>query len=222
MNKTLLLGLTLSSALLLTACGTKEETPLESDINADIDQETLLSTDNEITMTCPEAIQDYLNTANLEGEGEVTIQANDAIVVDYIGRLSDGTVFDTSVESVAKACGKYSEGRDYNGGLSFTVGAGQMIPGFDAAVVGMKVGQTKTANLTPAEAYGEYQEDLLQSYPTADIPNADQFTEGMQLMIGYGATATVVKVTDKEITLDLNHELAGKDLIFDITIKSIN
>jgi hypothetical protein len=154
MNKTLLIGLTLSSALLLTACGTKEETPLlPVDTDTGLEQQELLPPVAEITMTCPEAIQNYLSTADLQGAGETTIQATDAVVVDYIGRLEDGSVFDTSIESVAKACGTYSEGRNYNEGLTFTAGAGQMIPGFDAAVIGMKVGQTKTVNIPAAQAY---------------------------------------------------------------------
>lgn len=150
------MGLTLSSVLLLTACGQKEETPTPIDTPIEPiedQQQALLPSQPETTMTCPEAIQAYLDAANLEGEGETTVQANDAIIVDYIGRLADGTVFDTSVENVAINCGTYVAQRNYNEGLQFVAGTGQMIPGFDAAVVGMKVGQTKTVTLAPEEAY---------------------------------------------------------------------
>ncbi|HCB51825.1 TPA: hypothetical protein DEP21_04645 [Patescibacteria group bacterium] len=78
------------------------------------------------------------------------------MVVHYIGRLNDEEVFDTSVESVAKACGKYTAGRNYDEGLAFNVGAGQMIAGFDNGVEGMKIGQTKTISIPAAEAYGEW------------------------------------------------------------------
>jgi FKBP-type peptidyl-prolyl cis-trans isomerase 2 len=97
-----------------------------------------------------------------------------------------------------------------------------MIPGFSKAVIGMKVGQTKTVNIPAAEAYGERSEEYVQTYPLSDVPNPDDYVEGMQIAVGYGMNATITKKTDKEITLDFNHELAGKNLIFDITIKSIN
>jgi FKBP-type peptidyl-prolyl cis-trans isomerase 2 len=221
MKKSLLIGLTLSSSLLLSACGTKEETPTTPETTTGTQQQDVLPPENETTMTCPEAIQSYLATANLEGVGESTVQVNDAIVVDYIGRLADGTVFDTSIESVAKACGTYTEGRDYNGGLPFTAGTGQMIPGFDNAVLGMKVGQTKTVDIPAVEAYGEYNPQYVVSFPTEGI-DTQGFSEGMQIMTPDGVPATITKLTDTEITLDYNSALAGKDLIFDITIKSIN
>ena len=129
MKKSLLLGLTISSTLLLAACGKQTEPPIDELPNnqAVVEQPNILSPETEIPMSCPEAIQAYLTAANLIGEGDATVQANDAIVVDYIGRLPDGTVFDTSVESVAKACGTYTPGRNYYEGLSFVAGAGQMI-----------------------------------------------------------------------------------------------
>jgi uncharacterized lipoprotein YajG len=84
MNKSLLIGLTLSSSLLLTACGTKEETLATSETPTETAQQDILPLENEITMTCTEAIQSYLATANFEGVGDSVIQADDAIVVDYI------------------------------------------------------------------------------------------------------------------------------------------
>ncbi|MDR0282194.1 MAG: FKBP-type peptidyl-prolyl cis-trans isomerase [Candidatus Peribacteria bacterium] len=97
-----------------------------------------------------------------------------------------------------------------------------MIAGFDAAVVGMKLGQTKTITIPAKDAYGERSEEYIQSFPLSEVPNPEQFQEGMKISLGYGMNATVAKITNKEITLDMNHELAGKDLIFDITVKSIN
>jgi FKBP-type peptidyl-prolyl cis-trans isomerase 2 len=221
MKKSLLIGLMLSSTLLLAACGNKEENAEPDTTVTENPQQNVLPPENEITMTCPEAIQDYLNNANLEGEGDITIQANDSIVVDYIGRLEDGSVFDTSVETVAKACGSYNVARDYNEGLAFTAGAGQMIPGFDAAVIGMKINQTKTATLSPAEAYGEYDATKINSYSTEGV-DISGLQVGMQIYAPNGSIGTITEITDKEITLNSNHELAGKSLIFDITIKSIN
>ncbi|MDR2540330.1 MAG: FKBP-type peptidyl-prolyl cis-trans isomerase [Candidatus Peribacteria bacterium] len=223
MKKSLIIGSTLSLSLLfLAACGNKEETTTPEETLTGTEQQAILPTENEITMTCPEAIQAYLNQANLEGEGDITVKTDDAIVVDYIGRLANGTVFDTSVESVAKACGIYNANRDYNEGLSFTVGTQGIIQGFNSGALGMKLNQTKTVTVPATQAYGERIEEYVQTYPTADFGNLEGFVEGQRIYAPDGSSALISKITDKEITLDLNHELAGKDLIFDITIKSIN
>ncbi|MDR0860058.1 MAG: peptidylprolyl isomerase [Candidatus Peribacteria bacterium] len=224
MKKSLLIGSTLSASLLfLTACGNKEEEPTTTPEDTTVvAEQAVLPTENEITMTCPEAIQAYLDQANLVGEGDTTIKTDDAIVVDYIGRLADGTVFDTSVESVAKACGVYNTNRNYNEGLAFTVGTQGIIQGFNSGALGMKLNQTKTVTVPAKEAYGEKNPEYVQTYPTADFENVEGFIEGQRIYAPDGSSALITKKTDKEITLDFNHELAGKDLIFDITIKSIN
>lgn len=203
---------------LLTAC-TKhpmnEQTP---EMTSGTDSQNLLSS-TETTMHCPEAVQSYLDAASLTGEGEKTVEKGNEIVVDYIGRLADGTVFDTSVESVAKACNTYTPGRPYQEGLSFVAGAGNMIAGFDAGVIGMKVGQTKTVTIPAKDAYGEKDDKYLMTFPKEDIP--DNFKIGDEIPVEMGRTAKVVAKTDTGITLDFNHPLAGKELIFDITIKAI-
>jgi peptidylprolyl isomerase len=143
--------------------------------------------------------------------GERVAEVGDNVSVHYTGSLEDGTVFDTS-----------------HGGdpLTFTIGSGQMITGFDNAVRGMKVGETKTVTLTPDQAYGQYRQDLII---TLDL---DTFPEGMTLTIGQkvplqnnlGQTfyATIIEIGDTTVTLDANHELAGKTLIFEIELISIN
>lgn len=88
------------------------------------------------------------------------VQTGNTIAVDYIGTLSDGTIFDTSIASVAKTTPKYLSGRNYEP-LTFTVGAGQMIPGFDKAVVGMKLNETKDITILPEDAYGLPKPDYL-------------------------------------------------------------
>ena len=130
-------------------------------------------------------------------------------------------MFDTSVESVAQACGKYTTGRNYAEGLSFQAGGGQMIAGFDAAVVTMKVGETKTISIAPKDAYGEWDDTKLVTLDRANIPNAGEYKVGMKVMAQNGQTFTIYKVTDSQIVFDANHELAGKTLIFDITVKSV-
>lgn len=150
-----------------------------------------------------------------------TVQKGNNVTVDYVGKLPDGTVFDTSKEDVAKEHGKYTTGRNYDEGLSFTVGAGQMIAGFDQGVEGMKVGETKTVTIKPEDAYGARSEQNLITITKDKIPDADKYEIGMKVMSAYGQAFTVHKINDKDIVFDANHELAGKTLIFDITIKSI-
>ncbi len=179
------------------------------------------ATDTWTGISCTTAVQNYLDKADMKGRWDTTVASGNNIVVDYIGRLADGTVFDTSVESVAQACGKYNPGRDYTSWLPFQVGAWQMIAGFDNGVVGMKLGQTKTITIPAKDAYGERSKDKLITVDKSQVPNADQYKKGTQVMTDYGQVFTVYDITDTSVIFDGNHELAGKDLTFDITIKAI-
>ena len=96
-----------------------------------------------------------------------------------------------------------------------------MIAGFDKGVEGMKVGETKTVTLPPEEAYGARSEKNLITIAKDTIPDAEQYEVGAKVMSSYGQAFTVYKINDKDIIFDANHELAGKTLIFDITVKSI-
>jgi peptidylprolyl isomerase len=134
----------------------------------------------------------------------------DIVEVHYTGTLENGSVFDTSME------------RDP---LKFTLGQGQMIPGFEQAVLGMKVGETKTVTIPADEAYGPHSDDLVRVVNRENLPpDLDPYV-GQQLQgyqpsgeIGVG---TVTNVTDTTITVDFNHRLAGKDLTFEIELMSI-
>lgn len=170
---------------------------------------------------CANAIKDYLAKADTKGKGEKAVAKGHSVTVHYIGRLDDENVFDTSVEEIAKACGKYASGRNYDEGLTFNVGAGQMIPGFDKGVEGMKIWQTKTIHIEASEAYGERSKDNLIPVPREQIPNADQLEKGMKVYASNGQPFTVYEIDDKQVVLDGNHELAGKKLIFDITVTDI-
>jgi len=147
-----------------------------------------------------------------------TVENGDTISVDYVGKLEDGTVFDTSEKEAAVEAGIYNEMRDYKP-LTFTVGAGQMIKGFDEGVVGMKVGEEKTLEIPPEEAYGEYMEEYARELPR----NAVNFTPeiGMQLATETGLRGTVTEVGEENFVVDFNHELAGKTLIFKIKVVSL-
>lgn len=131
--------------------------------------------------------------------------------VHYTGTFDDGTVFDSSVERGEP--------------LEFVCMAGQMIPGFDAAVKEMEVGETKNVHLPASEAYGEHDEQLVQTIPTAQIPGAEDLPVGRRIYLqgpgGQPIPALVVEVTDETVTFDLNHEMAGKDLNFEITLVEV-
>ena len=140
--------------------------------------------------------------------GGAVIKAGDNISLDYTGKLTDGTVFDTSI-------GKQP--------FAFIAGAGQTISGFDNAVLGMKLGEEKTFTIAPEDAYGNRIDELI-----IDM-NKTELTEmigvepyiGMELYSETGSV-TVVGLNDENATIDLNHPLAGKELVFNIKILKIN
>lgn len=132
------------------------------------------------------------------------------VKVHYTGTLTDGTKFDSS------------EGREP---LAFTLGEGSMIPGFEAGVIGMSVGDKKTVNIPAAEAYGERREDLVIEVPKEQVPADITPTVGMQLSMsqpdGRQIPVVIAEVTDTNITLDANHQLAGKDLVFELELVEV-
>lgn len=128
----------------------------------------------------------------------------------YRGTLDDGTQFDSS----------YDRGEP----LAFTCGAGQMIPGFDAAVVDMELGEKKTVHIPAKDAYGEYNEAMKQQLPVSQVPDAKNLPVGETVYFRGPQgpfPAKVVSVDDEHVVLDLNHELAGKDLNFEIELVEI-
>ncbi|WP_214045700.1 peptidylprolyl isomerase [Methanomethylovorans sp.] len=153
------------------------------------------------------------------GRSEI-VEKGDNISVNYIGMYDNGTVFDTSLIDVAKKAGIYDTSRNYEP-LVFVVGAGQMISGFDNGVLNMTIGENKTLKLSPDEAYGEYKEEYLVPVPRSDLENNSIVPEiGRQIGTLMGI-ATIVDITDTNVTLDFNSPLAGKNLTFDITVVSI-
>nr|WP_290427000.1 peptidylprolyl isomerase [Algoriphagus limi] len=134
----------------------------------------------------------------------------DAVQVHYTGKLEDGSVFDSSVNRQP---------------LGFTLGDGNMIKGFDEAVHGMAIGDKKTVTIPAAEAYGERRDDMMIDVPRAQVPANISPAVGMQLTLqggnGQPMPVTVTYVDEEKITLDANHQLAGKDLIFEIELVTI-
>lgn len=138
------------------------------------------------------------------------VKQGDVVKVHYTGKLTNGEQFDSSV------------GKDP---LEFTVGAGQMISGFDAAMPGMTVGEKKTINIAPEDAYGEKNDDAIIEFPKENIPADMKLEPGMPLTLsnqqGQPVPVIVVEVKDDVIVLDANHFLAGQELVFDIELVEI-
>lgn len=134
----------------------------------------------------------------------------DKVKIHYHGRLEDGSIFDSSA------------GRSP---LEFELGSGQVIPGFDAGVTGMSVGEKKTINIPFMEAYGPVSEEAIIEFPKANFPSDLQIEVGLQLMMNNGAgqqfPVTIKEIKDEVVVLDANHSLAGKDLIFDLELVEI-
>ena len=157
-------------------------------------------------------------TDDITEDSSKKVENGDTISVDYVGKLEDGTVFDTSVKEAATEAGIYTEMRNYEP-LTFTVGAGQMIAGFDEGVIGMKVGETKTLKITPEKAYGEYDPELSRELPVEAVTFTPEI--GMQLATDTGLRGIITEVGEKSFIIDFNHELAGKTLIFEVTVASM-
>lgn len=134
----------------------------------------------------------------------------DTVHVHYTGRLADGTTFDSSKD------------RDP---LELTLGAGMVIPGFEQAIVGMTVGDQKTAEIPVDDAYGPRRDELVMDVPRTQLPDGMDPKPGEQLRMqtpdGQAVPVTVAGTTDEAIKIDANHPLAGKDLTFDLLLVKI-
>ncbi len=137
-------------------------------------------------------------------------QVGDMVKVHYTGRLTDGTTIDTSLE------------RDP---LEFTLGEGELIAGFEQAVLGMAAGESKTTTIPAAQAYGPHDAERVIDVERHHLPSDLQPEIGQRLEMtrpdGTTLTVMITTVTETQVTLDANHPLAGQDLIFDITLVEI-
>lgn len=134
----------------------------------------------------------------------------DTVLVHYTGTLADGEVFDSS------------KGRDP---LEFQLGAGMVVPGFEAAVTGMKQGESVTETVAAEQAYGQRREELTVTVEREKVPAEVELEIGRRLQIqtpdGQTAAVMVTEITDENVQLDANHPLAGKDLTFEIELVEI-
>lgn len=137
-------------------------------------------------------------------------QQGDKVAVHYTGKLDDGEVFDSS------------KGRDP---LEFEVGGGQVIPGFDRAVDGLAIGESREVRLEPEEAYGDPREDLVVNVEKNQFPPDAEPEVGQQVQVqvapDQSRIATIQDIGEEAITLDLNHPLAGKALTFEVELVEI-
>jgi peptidylprolyl isomerase len=137
-------------------------------------------------------------------------QAGDLVKVHYTGRLADGTIFDTSMEREP---------------LEFTLGSGELIPGFEQVVLGMTAGKSKTATILADQAYGPHRTEQVIDVERHHLPPDLQPELGQRLQMtrpdGTTITVVVTATTETQVTLDANHPLAGRDLIFDIMLVEV-
>lgn len=158
-----------------------------------------------------------VNTTINQSQGvQMGVVKGDTVEVMYLGKLENGTVFDTNMEDEAE---KAKLANRHNDPLRFTVGAGEMITGFDDAVVGMQLNEEKTVTLPPAKAYGEKRSDIIITAPASDLDA--NVSVGMQVQNSQGYTGTITKIENGTVTIDFNHFLAGKTLIFKIKVTKI-
>jgi FKBP-type peptidyl-prolyl cis-trans isomerase 2 len=138
------------------------------------------------------------------------VKDGDTVKVHYTGTLEDGAVFDSSKDREP---------------LEFTLGEGQLIPGFEKAVVGLSVGDSTKVDIPSQEAYGESREDLVINVPKDQLPDDVKPEIGMQLQVnqpdGQPIPVRITEVGDEELTLDANHPLAGEDLSFEIKLVEV-
>ena len=136
------------------------------------------------------------------------IENGKVVSVHYVGKFTDGEVFDSS------------EGREP---LQFEVGSGQLIPGFESAIIGKVVGDKVTASITPEEGYGLVREDLIVSVPLDKMPGDVEVGQALEAQGDNGQSAQVFvkEINEDTVVIDGNHPLAGKDLVFEIEVVEI-
>jgi len=134
----------------------------------------------------------------------------DTVKVHYTGKFQDGTEFDSSRDEEPLRC---------------TLGGGELIPGFEKALVGMAEGDKKTITIPPEEGYGEFRKDLVLAIDKEEFPDEISPEVGQQLRLQKPGnppfTVTIMEINDDSIVLDANHPLSGKTLIFDVEMMEI-
>jgi FKBP-type peptidyl-prolyl cis-trans isomerase 2 len=138
------------------------------------------------------------------------VTESSSVVVNYTGKLTDGSVFDSSL----------LEGREP---LNAKLGEGQLIPGFETGLIGMMVGDKKTVEIDPREAYGERNEELILDVVKTNVPENVEVGMLLQTFGPEGPTLVkVLEIKDESVVIDTNHPLAGEKLIFELEVMGIS
>jgi peptidylprolyl isomerase len=137
-------------------------------------------------------------------------KAGDTVRIHYTGKLDDGTVVDSSLSREP---------------FQFTIGQGQVIPGVEQAVTGMEPGESKSAEIPPDRAYGPHRDGMVVTLERERLPAGLELTVGQELSLrqedGRSLNATVTDVSDESVTIDANHRLAGRTLVFDLQLLEV-
>ena len=145
-----------------------------------------------------------------KGEHMTAVKAGDTIRVHYTGRLEDGTVFDTSEDGAS---------------MEFTVGKGTLLKAFEQGVIGMTIGAAKTIQIAMEDGYGPRRDEMVFEFDRSRAPENFDAEIGQQLQMyradGQPVNITVIGKSEKAFTMDCNHPLAGKKLIFDVRVEEI-
>jgi FKBP-type peptidyl-prolyl cis-trans isomerase 2 len=152
------------------------------------------------------------------------VSRGDTVTVEYVGRTADGTVFDTSRESVAAAEGlDHHPDRSYDP-LTVEIGSGRIIEGLEEGLLGLEVGEEATIEVPPEEGYGSHTDDRVVAYDAPEfreMVDTAQPQEGLEVKTNEGLPGTVVGVGDDVVRVDFNYDLAGKHLAFEVEILAV-
>lgn len=195
MKRVLLSIFLLASIFVLAACGKK-------------------TTDSTITTPTDTTANEVVQTL---------VQDASTVWVYYVWALENGEIFDTNIVEKAQEAWTYNELREYNP-LVFTVGKWQMIPWFEKGVIGMKLWETKTLNIAAVDGYGEIREDMVQTVDVATFEEAEIDWTTWQVGEKYTFDTlqwTILEITEDTVTIDFNHFLAWKDLVFTVTVEEV-
>lgn len=138
-------------------------------------------------------------------------KTGNTVKIHYTGKLDNGTIFDSSKQREP---------------FQFTIGQGQVIPGFEESVLGMQTGETKSFNIPCDKAYGQKQDELIIEIPKENIPNEVEYDVGTHLQIqqpnGQVVAVLVKSINENTVTIDANHPLAGENLTFEIELLEVS
>jgi FKBP-type peptidyl-prolyl cis-trans isomerase 2 len=197
-------GVLAVAVLAFAACGDAgETTTTTAPTSAVVEPPETTSAAPTVTVVEPPETTTAATTAEDDEEVRVA-QDGDSVEVHYTGTLDDGSEFDSS------------RGRSP---LSFVVGSGQVIAGFDDAVRGLAVGDSRTVRMEPEQAYGQPDPNLILEFPADQAPEG--LAVGEKVTLSNGAPGTVVEITDEVVRIDANHVLAGQALTFAVELVSL-